>query len=61
MRNYRGWEEREYETFSGRWEGTLQDRYDIYRSCANDGKGNDSTPGRNEGKPLLTFDEWLGS
>lgn len=36
-------------------QGKLRDRYETYRSAANDGKGNDSTTG----KPLLTFDEWL--
>ena len=36
---------------------TLQDRYEIYLSCANDGKGIDITTGRK----LKTFDEWLNS
>jgi hypothetical protein len=35
--------------------GTLEDRYNIYVSCTNDGKGNDIRTG----EPLLTFDEWL--
>jgi hypothetical protein len=30
-------------------------RYDIYRSCADDGKGGDIT---RDGAPLLTFEEW---
>jgi len=37
--------------------GTNQDEYDIYKRCANDGKGGDIT---NDGKPLKTFNEWLG-
>lgn len=36
--------------------GTLEQRYRVYRDCADDGKGGDIT--RN-GAPLLTFDEWL--
>lgn len=36
---------------------TLRDRYNTYRSCANDGKGIDITTG----KPLKTFEEWLNS
>lgn len=35
--------------------GSLQDEYNIYISCANDGKGIDITTG----KPLKTFNEWL--
>jgi len=38
-------------------EGTLEDRYDIYVKCSNDGNGNDITTG----EPLLTFDEWLNN
>ena len=38
--------------------GSNSQEYEIYLSCANDGKGGDST--RN-GEPLLTFDEWLNS
>ena len=37
-------------------QGTLRDRYEIYLEKANDGKGGDIT--RN-GRPLLTFDQWL--
>jgi len=37
--------------------GKLEDEYNIYRTCANDGKGNDITTG----KPLLTFDQWLAN
>lgn len=37
-------------------QGTLEDRYQIYLACADDGKGGDITRG---GKPLLTFEEWL--
>lgn len=36
--------------------GSLTREYDIYRGCADDGKGGDIT--RN-GQPLLTYDEWL--
>ncbi len=35
--------------------GTNEDEYDIYRACADDGKGNDLTTG----KPLKTYEEWL--
>jgi len=35
--------------------GTNQDEYEIYLSCADDGKGNDITTG----EPLKTFEEWL--
>ena len=35
--------------------GTLRDEYQIYLSCADNGKGIDICTG----KPLLTFDEWL--
>jgi len=38
-------------------QGTLEDRYAIYISIANDGKGNDILTG----EPLKTFDEWLNS
>jgi len=37
--------------------GLLFDRYNIYLSCADDGRGNDITTG----KPLLSFDEWLNN
>ena len=37
--------------------GTNENEYEIYLSCANDGKGGDVT---NDGKPLKTFNEWLG-
>ena len=36
---------------------TLQERYEIYVSCADDGNGNDITTGY----PLKTFSEWLDS
>lgn len=36
----------------------LRDRYAIYLSCANDGKGGDVT---RPGKPLKSFQEWLAS
>ena len=36
---------------------TLEERYNIYLSCANDGRGRDITTG---GKTYLkTFDQWL--
>ena len=38
--------------------GSNSQEYEIYLSCADDGKGGDCT--RN-GEPLLTFDEWLNS
>lgn len=38
--------------------GTLRDEYEIYRSCADNGRGGDIT--RN-GAPLKTFEEWLAS
>jgi len=37
--------------------GTNRDEYEIYLSCADDGKGRDIT----NGQPLKTFDEWLAS
>jgi hypothetical protein len=37
--------------------GSKDNEYNIYLSCANDGKGNDFTTG----KPLKTYDEWLNS
>ena len=36
--------------------GTLEERYEIYLTWADDGKGGDNT--RN-GEPLLTIEEWL--
>jgi hypothetical protein len=36
--------------------GETYDEYEIYLSCANDGRGGDIT--RN-GEPLLSFEEWL--
>ena len=38
--------------------GTNDNEYQIYLSCANDGKGGDITRG---GAPLKTYDEWLSS
>ncbi len=37
-------------------ESTLEDRYQAYLDCADDGHGKDCMTGR----WLLTFDEWLG-
>jgi len=37
--------------------GTNDQEYQIYLSCADDGKGNDFTTG----KPLKTYDEWVAS
>lgn len=38
--------------------GKLEDEYQVYLACADDGKGGDITRG---GAPLKTFDEWLNS
>jgi hypothetical protein len=38
--------------------GDNDSEYQIYLSCANDGKGGDIT---RSGKPLKTYDEWLNS
>lgn len=38
-------------------QGTLEDRYEIYVQCVDDGNGNDSITG----EPILTFDEWLNN
>jgi hypothetical protein len=38
--------------------GTNDNEYQIYLSCADDGKGGDITNG---GKPLKTYEEWLNS
>lgn len=38
--------------------GTNDQEYQIYLSCANDGKGGDITRG---GAPLKSYDEWLAS
>lgn len=35
----------------------LNDKYQIYLCCADDGKGNDVFTG----EPLKTFDQWLNS
>jgi len=37
--------------------GTNYEEYEIYVTCADDGKGNDSTTG----EPLKTYQEWLDS
>jgi len=37
--------------------GRLEDEYEIYLSCADDGTGHEIMTG----KPLKTFDEWLNS
>lgn len=37
--------------------GPLDQEYQTYLDCADDGKGRDLTTGR----PLKTFDEWLNS
>jgi hypothetical protein len=37
--------------------GSNDQEYQIYLTCANDGKGNDFTTGQ----PLKTYDEWLNS
>jgi len=38
--------------------GTNQDEYALYLEFANDGNGGDLT---NNGEPLATYDEWMGS
>jgi hypothetical protein len=38
--------------------GTNEQEYEIYLSCADDGKGGDITRG---GAPLKTYEEWLAS
>lgn len=38
--------------------GTNDAEYQIYLSCADDGKGGDITRG---GAPLKTYEEWLNS
>lgn len=38
--------------------GDLCDEYDIYLTCANDGKGGDIT---NNGAPLKSLQEWMES
>ena len=37
--------------------GSNHQEYQIYLSCANDGKGNSIV----DGKPLKSFDEWINS
>lgn len=37
--------------------GTNSDEYEIYLTCADDGKGNDSTTG----ELLKSYEEWLDS
>jgi hypothetical protein len=37
--------------------GTNDQEYQIYLSCANDGKGNEFMTGR----PLKTYEEWLAA
>lgn len=46
------------DTWQTQTRGTLQDEYEIYLACADDGKGCDMT--RN-GQPLKTFDEWVNT
>lgn len=38
--------------------GSNEAEYQIYRSCADDGRGGDIT---RPGQPLKTFEEWLNS
>jgi hypothetical protein len=38
--------------------GSNRNEYEIYRACADDGKGGDMTRG---GAPLKTYDEWINS
>jgi hypothetical protein len=44
--------------YQTRTRGTLQEEYEGYIACADNGKGGDIT--RN-GAPLKTFEEWLES
>lgn len=44
------------ETWQTQARGTNDAEYQIYLSCADNGKGGDITNG---GAPLKTFDEWL--
>jgi hypothetical protein len=46
------------DTWQTQARGTNDQEYQIYLSCANDGKGGDITRG---GAPLKTYDEWLAS
>jgi hypothetical protein len=46
------------QTTQTRYRGSNNAEYQIYLSCADDGKGGDIT--RN-GAPLKTYDEWLNS
>ncbi len=46
------------QTTQTRYRGTNSAEYEIYLTCADDGKGGDITRG---GAPLKTFDEWLNS
>jgi hypothetical protein len=41
-----------------RYRGDNDSEYQIYLSCADDGKGGDIT---RSGKPLKTYEEWLSS
>jgi hypothetical protein len=49
------------QTTSADWQtrsrGSNSNEYDIYMSCADDGKGMD----RGTGKPLKSYDEWVQS
>jgi hypothetical protein len=46
------------DTWQTQARGALEDEYQIYLACADDGKGGDIT--RN-GEPLLSYDEWLSN
>lgn len=46
-----------FDAFRGRLR-SLDNEYQIYLACADDGKGGDITRG---GAPLKSFDEWLNS
>ena len=47
-----------HENYQTKSRGTNDDEYNIYLTCADDGKGGDIT--RN-GAPLKTYEEWLNS
>jgi len=46
------------ETWQTHVRGTLEDEYEIYLACADNGHGGDITK---HGQPLKTYDEWLAS
>lgn len=49
--------DKQNETWQTQSRGDSQSEYEIYLSCANDGKGNDMTTGQ----PLKSYNQWLTS